>query len=169
MKNLFLLLLVSVLTMPVLAQKFEVPKDYTLELKEDYAPYEQDVIDAVEWLVSTAISEETKKRKEVNTFLMKWLTGSPNVMIEINSEVLPFMSKCSDCLMIFMGGWAEYSLKEKDFKNKLKGNLAGIEKVIEFYSKNKSSLGKIKSIENLIKMQKKGNLEEHIASQISKE
>lgn len=147
------------------SQEFEVPRGYEFNKKEDYYTYEKDVIDGVNWLVNTPVNTNTAKRKEVNAFLMKWLTGSPSVTIELSQEIVTFMD-CSDCLMVFLGGWARYSLETNDKANKLKGNLAGIESVIEFYKKNQESLGKNKAIQKYMKLQEKNKLEKYVEARV---
>ena len=147
------------------SQGFSVPKDYKFETKEDYPRYEQDVINGINWLLETPLTREQAKRKEVNAFLMKWITGSPSVSIELRQEIVTFMD-CADCLMAFLGGWTKYALETKDYSSKLKGNLAGIESVIAFYQKNREVLGKNKAIQKYIKLQKKNKLEDHIQSKI---
>ncbi len=149
----------------IYSQAFEVPKDYKLIVVEDYAPYEQDVIDGVNWLINTPVNQEQNKRAELNTFLIKWLTGSPDVMVTIDSEIITFMDN-PDCFMIFMGGWAKRALETGIYRDNLRGNIAGIESVIEFYKKNEKILGKIKGIQKYIKLQKKNKLEDYIKSKI---
>lgn len=156
------LLLISV---QAFSQTFEVPAGYSFETKDDYSKYEQDVIEGVNWLLKTPLSQEQGKRKEVNAFLMKWLSGSPSVTIEVNSEIITFMD-CPDCLMVFLGGWAKQTLETKDNTDKVKGNLAGIESVIEFYNLNKATLGNNKAVQKYIKMQEKGKLEEYVKARI---
>ena len=136
-----------------------------LKTKEDYAKYEQDVINGYNWLVKTPVGENRQRRKEISAFLMKWMTGSPNVSLELSEKIVTYMD-CGECLMIFMSGWTNYALTTKDFNNKLKGNLAGTKSVIEFYKKNKKSLGKNKAIEKFIKLDNKNELEDYIKSKI---
>lgn len=144
------------------AQDFEVPKDYKLVEAEDYAPYEQDILDCVDWLMNTPLNKQTEKRINANKFLLQWLTGSPNVHIEIKPEIVTFISTTPDLIMIFMGGWAKYSLESRKFDDKINGTLKGIESVIEFYQKNREFLKKDKHVEKYIKMQEKGKLNEYI-------
>lgn len=165
MKNIIAILFTLLVSFPTFSQNFEVPKDLHLETKEDYAQYEGDIIRGVDWLIKTPVDSEKEKRSEVNAFLLQWLTGSPNVMIEITQEVATFMD-CSDCLMIFMGGWAKYSLENNDYADKIKGNLAGIESLIEFYNGNKKALGNNNVIEKYVKLKDKGKLEKYIKSKI---
>lgn len=67
------------------AQSYEVPKDYILKTKEDFAKYEQDVINTVDWLQQTSWDDQQDKRKEASSFLIAWLTGSSTVTITIQA------------------------------------------------------------------------------------
>lgn len=162
MKKLFLFLFTIAFAIGLSSQNFEVPKNYKLEKAEDYALYEQDIINCIDWLMKTPLNEEVEKRKEANVFLIKWLAGSPDVQIDIKQNIVTFTNSTPDLLIIFMAGWAKYSLETKDFNNKVAGNLAGIESVIEFYTKNKDLLPQNKDVEKYIKMKEKGTLKEYI-------
>ena len=140
-------------------------KSYQLETEADYARCEQDVIDMYNWLIENPIGVEPTKRNEINAFLLQWISGSPKVSIEISEKIVTYLD-CGDCLIIFMGGWAKYALETKDFNNKIKGNIAGTESVIKFYTANKKNLGVNNSIENLIKLKEENKLEEYIRSNI---
>ncbi|AOR29275.1 hypothetical protein FORMB_22570 [Formosa sp. Hel1_33_131] len=138
--------------------------EITLVTKEDYAKYEQKVIRDYNWLFETPIDVNPEKRKETNAFLMQWMSGSPNVSIELSEKITPYLD-CSECLMIFMAGWSKYTLETKKF-NKFKANLTGTESVIEFYLFNKSKIGENKKIEKFVKLKKAGRLEKYIRSKI---
>lgn len=140
------------------AQTFEVPENYKLETKEDYAKYENHVIEAVNWIIETPISENKPKRKEVNKFIMKWLTGSSDVTIYLSSDVTPFINN-PDLRMVYMGGLVKYSIESKDYKNELKKVIAGINSVIIFYEINKEDIGINESVESFIALKNNGELE----------
>jgi hypothetical protein len=163
MNKLFSILMLSMLTFNLVAQQFEVPKNYVLKEKSDYPKYENDIIKGIDWLLQTPINAQAEKRKEVNRFLIMWLTGSPDVSIEIKSEIVNFTNLNPDLLMVFLGGWTKYALENNYSKNKIMGNQKGIEAVIDFYQKNKNDLKKDKQVEKYIKLKDKGKLEEHIA------
>ncbi|MDW3652778.1 MAG: hypothetical protein R8P61_37210 [Bacteroidia bacterium] len=165
MKNLLILFVLSFLGIQLSAQTFELPKKYKLESKSDYGKYEQEVINAVDWLINTPINLDKEKRTEVNAFLLKWLTGSPSVSIGIDPNIVTF-TDCGDCLMIFMGGWAKYVLETKDNTDKVKANLAGLESVITFYQKQKAELGDNKAVEKYIKLKGKDKLHKFVESKI---
>lgn len=143
----------------------ESKKQYQLKTKEDFAKYEQDVLDGFNWLIETPLGLEPTKRKELNTFLLEWMSGSPYVSIELSEKIVTYLD-CGECLMIFMGGWTKYALETRDFKNKNKGNLAGTESVIKFYLSNKETLGENKAIEKYIKLKEENKLEEYIKSNL---
>lgn len=160
MKTLILSITLSLFCISLSAQEFEVPKKFKPKNKAEYAEFEPAVLQAIDWLQETPVSEQAAKRREVNGFVMKWLEGTPNVSIALHPKVITFMD-CSDCLMIFMAGWAKYSLENQD-KDELKGSMAGIEKVISFYTANKAQLGKNKAIEKYIKLQEKEKIADYL-------
>jgi hypothetical protein len=162
MKRVFGILLLTILAIHVFSQEFEVPKNYVFSKKEDFTKYEADILKSIDWLTSTPIQTQPEKRKEVNTFVMAWLAGSPDVSVEIKTEIVNFIDPNPELLMIFMCGWTKYSIETKDYKNKIVGNQKGIDAVIHFYTRNKENLKKDKNVEKYIKMKDKGTLEEYI-------
>jgi len=166
MKKLISILMFSILIFNLVAQEFEVPKNYILKQKEDFSKYESDVLKGIDWLLQTPLNTQPEKRREINTFVMTWLTGSPDVSIDIKPEIVSFMKPNADLLMIFMCGWTKYSLETKDCKNKIMGSQKGVEAVIDFYIKNKEYLKKDNSVEKYIKLKEKGKLEEYISKNV---
>ncbi|MAY82990.1 MAG: hypothetical protein CMP59_02565 [Flavobacteriales bacterium] len=153
------------LSLGLIAQEVDIPKDLKLENAEDYKETEQLFIDGANWLLNTPVEEEANKRKEINRFLMMWMTGSPTVTIELVAGIIP--AECPDCLMSFMSGWTKYSLENDYASDKIECAVAGAENAIEFYKSNKSELGKNSDMETLLKQQKKGKLKEYIESKFS--
>lgn len=161
MKTIRLTLILTILSFGLLAQDFEVPKNYKLENAKDYDTYENDVVNSVNWLIKTPLNEQADKRKEANAFLFKWISGSSKVHIEIKQEIVTFMDS-PDLLMIFMGAWTKYSIESKDFNDKINGTMTGVESVIDFYTKNKGLISKNKGVKKYIKMKEKGTLKEYV-------
>ena len=163
MKNLIVFVLLTLLNTSMIAQEFEVPKNYVLKTNEDYSKYENDILKCIDWLINTPIKTQEDKRKEANTFFLAWLTGCSSVSIEIKTEIVNFTKPNADLLMIFMCGWTKFTLETKDKDNKIMGNQKGIEAVIDFYIKNKEDLKKDKNVEKYIEMKEEGKLEEYIS------
>src|ERR1700742_2224309 len=83
------------------AQSYPVPENYTLKVKEDYAKYESDIIKTIDWLQQTPWSEQPE-RKKANAFVLAWLTGSPDVNLTINSDILmQYCNKNGELLMTY--------------------------------------------------------------------
>lgn len=162
MKRIIAIFLLTILSTNVFSQEFEVPSNYAFSVDADYTKYEADILKGIHWLTNTPIQEQAAKRKDVNAFVMKWITGSPNVSVEINSDVAKFTEANPDLLIIFMCGWTKYSLETKDYTNRNMGYLKGIEAVVDFYSKNKENLKKDKDVEKYVKMKEKGTLEKNL-------
>jgi len=149
----------------VSAQDFTVPKDYKFENKEDYTSYEPQIKETINWLLNTPIGKSETKRKEANAFLLAWLSGSPDVSINVNADFTLFKTN-PELLMVFIAGLTKYSLENNYSKDQLQGNKAGIQTVVEFYNKNKGYLKKDKDVEKFEKLIEKKKLEEEIKKKL---
>lgn len=163
----FLVALV-VFTFSLYGQEYVVPKNVKFENKEDYATYESQVKETIDWLLVTSLGKESNKRTEANAFLMMWLTGTPDVSINVNTDLLPFVKKSPELLMPFIAGCVRYSLENNYSKDDIQINKAGLETIVAFYRNNRGYLKKDDSIEKYEKLIEKGKLEEDIKKRIEK-
>ena len=166
MNKLITLFVLLFLASNLKAQEIVIPKDIKLETPEDYKVTEKLVLEGIEWVQNTPLSANSAKRRDVNAFLVKWMSGSPTVSIELFAEITPM--KCTECLIAFMGGWTKYSLENNYSEDGVKGALAGVERAIAFYEKNKSMVEKDSGLEKLIKRKNKGELESYVQSIMKK-
>lgn len=146
------------------AQDFEVPKKYKFKIEEDYRQEEPNIYKAVDWMVNTPIGTDLDKREKANRYILKWLEGTPTFTLTVTQEALPYMKDCAPCLIIYMGGWAQNAIKNPTTSDNVSGSTNGTLQVIKFYELNQEILGKVKSIDKLVKMREKGKLEGHIKS-----
>jgi hypothetical protein len=153
-KTILTLVVLLLLNSGIYAQVFEVPKNVKMKKAKDYEKYEADIIKAVNWLESTPLDKYKNKRKDVNKFLIQWLSGAPNVTIELSTFQLDYTDKNPELLIIFMGAWAKDALENPDSEDKaLAGNLAGFKSILKFYKANiDKGLKKNKKIEKLLKL-----------------
>ena len=140
------------------AQKLVVPAIPGNIDKTEYAQYTQDVMNCISWMKSHSPSDS--QQKDVATFVLWWLSGSPDVHITLNSEVVKFED--GTLLLLLLGGWAEYAIQSKD-DDQVEGCYAGVETALNYYEQYRKSLPKDKGAEKLLKMRKKGVLKEYIA------
>ncbi len=145
----------------------EGEKTYELKNKEDYALYEEDIVKMTNWLVQTPLSEETELRRQINAFIVEWVSGSPNVSVELSEKTVPYL-KCRECLALFMGSWSKYCIENNDYENSTEACYSATKDVITFYTKNKKALGKNKEIEKLIALEDKGELKTYLKDNLSK-
>jgi len=165
-KALFVVTSLLFFCITISAQDYTVPKDYKFDNKEDYTAYEHQVKETINWILQTPLVKEASKRKDANAFLIAWLSGSPTVSVDVNTDFITFFKANSELLVIYIAGWTKYSLENDYSKDKLQGYKAGIETSVEFYKKNKSYLKKDKEIEKFEKLIEKGKLEEEIKKKL---
>jgi len=136
------------------SQEFNIPTNVKLETAEDYKTQESNILECINWLENTPVSQDSEKRIMANAFLMQWATGTPTVTIGIQSFQLDLTKKNADLLIIFMGGWIKHAIENPDKKDNVEAsNLAGITSIIKVYTANKGDgIKKDKRIEKLIKM-----------------
>lgn len=104
------------------------------------------------------INQQNKKREEANRFLTLWATGTKSFTIALNTDIVPFVAKSGDYLLMFLGGWSKYAIENKDDYNTVDTHIAAIETVISFYNNNKLLIKKDKEVEKFAKMKEKGTL-----------
>ncbi len=162
MKALIKTLLLTICTLTAFSQDFEVPANYKFATADDYTLHQDDVIRGIDWLMATPLNEQQEKRKAVNAFVLAWLTGSPTVHVEVKPDIVTFIGKSPDLLMMFLGGWAKHALQTPGGGDKVSGTMAGLEAVIDFYTRNKEKIGRDKAVEKYIKMKEKGTLQDYV-------
>ena len=163
MKRFFVIALCLLFSQTMWAQKFSVPAIPDEIEDSEYVNYQKDFIRCVDWLESH--SPSANQRKDVNAVVLWWLSGTPDVHIEMNADVANFNN--ADLILLYLGGWAKHSINNPD-ASALDGNMTGFETVINYYLKYKDSLGKNKCVEDLIKMKNKGTLRQYVENSMKK-
>jgi len=156
MKNIkFISITILLLTTQLIfAQDFEIPKNIQLEKESDYAKYETDVVNGINWLENTSIEEQTTKRKNTNAFVLKWIMGTPTISIGLQAFQIDLTKKNPELLTSFLGGWAKFAIENPSEKeDAIKANIEGFKSLMKVYSANKGKgMKKDKNIEKLIKL-----------------
>lgn len=166
MKQLFFLsLMISLisLTGSLKAQEFDVPTFYEFNTVEDYAFWEKDVVLAINWLEKIPLNEEPEKRMQTNIFLFHWMSGSPSVSIQLQPFIMDLCKNNPDLLLVFMGGWTKYKLKNINDEDLVKLNFEGLVALLNVYQLGGAT--KDREIEELIVILEKGELLDWIQKQ----
>lgn len=161
MKKLLLAILLMFSSLSCFSQNFEVPV-YQIQSPEDCDKYNNDVLKGIDWLVNTPPNKEQRKQLETMQFLLKWMTDTKAVSLTINSNIVNFIDKNKDFLMIYMCGCTKYALGNNIKDNQVEMSYAGIELCIDYYNRYSRLLEKDKNLEKYIKMKYNGTLRDYI-------
>ena len=160
-------ILISCQTTKVLAQNYQVPQNYVLKQKDDYPKYEQDVLKTIDWLEQTPWNTEIEKRGEAKEFLIKWIEGSPDISIEINSEIVKLSKNNPDLIGSYMYGYTKYALLNKSQFDVNQAKIAGVKAVLSKY-KFETDHKKNSEVEKLLKLDAEGKLGNWVMTDFSK-
>jgi len=136
--------------------------------KEEFIKSEPALLNTIDWLENTPLDQDADKRKILTANLIAWITNSPTVTVELNSNVMPFVKKNSELMLAFMGGFTRYVLQNSYSKDAVKSSVAGIKSVIKVYQSNSKSLKKDKQMDKIIELDANNKLEEWIKEQFIK-
>jgi hypothetical protein len=160
---LFCLLLASTSISSVYAQTiFEVPQNVELSSKDDYAKYEPAIIDAAKWLEATDLDKEADKRKEVNSFVLRWVSGSPTISIDITEKLAKLYGKNAQLLGIYLASYARNFLENKNTATRFSATKAALTSMMNVYKKG-IDISKSKEMEKLIKLTDENKLDDYIS------
>src|SRR5690554_5637126 len=138
MKRFLLVIFLMTASICSFSQEFNLP-DYQIQSPKDCDKYNNDVLNAIDWLISTPPNKELKKQQKTKEFLIQWMTETKAVSIYLDTDIVNFFEK-----------------NEKS--DKLEMSIAGIELCIDYYNKNINLLKKDKNLEKYIKMKNNGTL-----------
>ena len=157
MKKIALVLVAMVMAQCAMAQElqFQLPIMPEKMWPSDYANYEADVLNCCNYLLSVDPAFNQPKHEECTSFLVRWLTGSPNVSVALDPRLVD--AKKGDLLVAFMAAWTRHALTNKEDGNLINAQVA-TEEMLAFYNNYKESIGKSKLTEKLLKEQAKGKL-----------
>ena len=132
------------------AQAFEVPQNYSLNTAEDFTRYEPDIVNCAGWLEGTPVKQETEKRKDASRFLLTWLTGSPDITMEIQPYVGDITRNNPELIGAYMGGWARYAIQHKSDYDKIQAHLEAVKSALKLYKLG--GMAKSKLLDKLVAM-----------------
>lgn len=134
--------------------KFEAPQNVTLNADADYAQYEKAIIEAAKWLEATDLNKEVEKRQQVNGFVLQWLSGSPNVTVDINEPLGALFENNAQILGIYLASYTRNFLEQKSAATKFSAIKAGLTSMMNVYKKG-IDINKNKEMDQLIKLSDK--------------
>ncbi|MGK7389336.1 MAG: hypothetical protein ACNS60_03270 [Candidatus Cyclobacteriaceae bacterium M2_1C_046] len=122
---------------------------------------EEEFVTTYMWLMETPIHLNVEKRQIVNAAISNYIEENPEINIDPDIKLLKFAEVTPELLPVFMGGYAIYVFDNEN-PNPVQANVAGAEKLIEYYENNREFLEKNRQIEKLIRKEDKDKLEQYI-------
>lgn len=147
------------------AQEFQVPENYKLKNKDDYARYVPDVLKCIDYLEAAPLDAEG--RQEANAFLLKWITGSPTVTIQILPYAVNLVQNNKQLLMIFLGGWTKHAILHPKETDSLAGQMAGLESMLMVYAKGER-MEQDDTLDDLLEREKENTLRDWLEEAVQK-
>lgn len=161
MKKIALIIVAFLMAQMAMAQQFNLPIWPEKMWPSDYANYNTDVLNCCDYLLNTDPQFNAPKHEECSNFLVRWLSGSPEVKVGLIEGLVDV--KKPELMVAYMAGWTRQALTSPESNELLCCNVA-VEQMLNYYFAYKDQLGKSKVCEKLLKEQAKGNLAAHIAS-----
>lgn len=159
MKNILLIVLLSLLSVQSKAQNLSIPENPKLEVAEDYRKYEDLVLRCISYLYDNPANVNGEKRLECMSFLVKWMDGAPNVTVFIHAELVDM--KEFEVMFAYMGAFVEYALGHEG-ADELEIISYAVKKSVSMYEKNEDHLKKGKVMRKLLRAKRKGELDSYI-------
>jgi hypothetical protein len=162
-KTLLLILLLSLASVFTVQGQttFEVPQNVELKTNDDFSKYESTIIEAAKWLEATDLDKEHDKRMQVNAFVIRWISGSPTITVEITEQLGKLYGKNEQLLGIYLASYTRNFLENKNTATKFSAIKAGILSMMNVYKKG-FDISKSKEMDKLIKLTNNNKLDDYI-------
>lgn len=144
--------------------EFNLPENIELNKKSDYSKYENEVIQAAKWLEETDLDKEVEKRKQIQTFVVKWVSGSPDITLEINAGLMDLFNDSGELMALYFASYSRYLLENKE-ATASSATKAGIISMINVYKKG-IGVKKNSEMKRAIKFNDQNKLEDYIAQNL---
>ncbi|AMR31893.1 hypothetical protein A0256_10895 [Mucilaginibacter sp. PAMC 26640] len=164
--NSYIIVLLLLASFQARAQVYDVPKNYVLKSKDDYARYEGDIIKTADWFQHTAWAAQPEKMEEATQFFLKWIKGTPSVTIKLTEAVMSLSDKNPQLGFVYMAQYAKYALLHKTNFDVTNANVEAIRALIAKYNVE-PSYKKDDDVEEIIVLDRKGELNDWIAAALA--
>jgi len=137
----------------------EIPKQYGWNTPQEYAADEARVKEVLKWLCSQPLGLDIQKRSLANAYVMEWITGTPSLRLEVNSEAFPFIDQHPELLFSLIQGMAYYAMGHPEEKNAVKLHAEALETVAH-HAELSEELSKDGDLKRLMRANRKRQLKE---------
>lgn len=143
---------------------FEVPQKVVLESDSDYPKYNNDIINAAKWLEETDLNKETAKRKEVNAFVIKWISGTPDISVAITESLTKLFGENNELMVVYLASYSKEFLENKNATDAT-ATKAALISIIKVYKKG-IAITKNKDMDKAVKAYDENKLDKYMADKL---
>lgn len=163
MKKISALLVTLLVTCSIYAQDFTSLANLNITTAEQCRTYDNKALEAANYILTTAIDGTNNNRFGAMSFLVKWMSSTPDYTFEIGGTVTKMGKKDDFLLAVYMAGMVKFCMENKDkAKDKKEVELAAMH-TLAVYAANESNNVKLdKDLKKLIAADKEGKLKEYL-------
>lgn len=143
----------------------EIPKQYAWNSSEEYLADQPRVKEVLKWLCNEPLGFEIQKRSLANAYAMEWITGTPSLRLEVNSEAFLFIDQHPELLFSLIQGMAYYAIGHPDEKDLTKLHTEALE-VVAQHAEQSEVLSKDGDLKKLIRANRKKQLKAYYQDSI---
>lgn len=138
-----------------------LPEAQVFEVASDYRSSDAKASDALVWLRTHTLDECNAERERLNAFVLVWLSGHPDITIDLNPAVMPFLDTYPELLFPMLHGMASYQLgKPQASVDAAAAHASGLEVIVDVAGRV-DAYKKDGDIRALRKLRRRGKLEAH--------
>jgi hypothetical protein len=147
-------------------QNIKVPDNIQFNKVEDYNKYKDSVAIVAKWMISSPITKTTDIRTKADKFVFNWISGSPNIHVNIRPEFKDEITKDKtniygeDLFMDYVAGMVLIKINNNQ-ASEFEIQEAGIKALMKGYE-SVQNYCTVKLVETLQKQEMKGKLTEWI-------
>lgn len=136
-----------------------VPEELVLNEAADYAEHKALVKKSLSWLVKTPMDECVEAREELNAFVILWLSGSPELLVDVKTSCMPFIADNEDLFFTFLHGVALYQINHRQETDPVVLHAQGLKSVA--FQVRETKCPKTPELKAILKADRKNKLKEY--------
>jgi hypothetical protein len=145
----------------------DLPETYAWTTAQAYQKDADLVKRTLKWLTNAPMNMDLATRSEANIFVLTWISGAPDLRVEIETENLPFIVSHPELLDSFIHGVALAQMQKEKPLTEVEKYCAGFQSVAQVASWSKS-LCKCRQLRALMRAYKKNKVKEYTEKWLAK-
>lgn len=160
MKKTFLTLAICFITCFAFTQSLPDFKNIKIETAEDSRTVEPQALQAANYNLSAPFSSKDLTRYQALSFLIRWMSATPDFKFDLDQSVMKFIKGNDDVLGLYMAGMSKYVLENRnDSKDPNKIKLNAISHVLDYAENPANNFKLSKNLKKLSEARANNELE----------